>query len=165
VSAAKRSATSTVGTSTEQIAAFIGKFEPTVARLITSCRTALRKRLPTAVELVYDNYNFLVFGFCSSNRASDCIVSLAASSKGVALSFYHGARLPDPDGVLLGSGSQNRFVRLASAKTLGEPAIAALLTAAAEDGKTPLPAAGRGATIVKSVSAKQRPRRAGGATP
>ncbi|PYP75058.1 MAG: hypothetical protein DMD35_22480, partial [Gemmatimonadetes bacterium] len=60
-----------------QVASFIAKFDPAVARLIRSTRTAMRKRLPTALELVYDNYNFLAIGYPSTERASDCVMSLA----------------------------------------------------------------------------------------
>jgi hypothetical protein len=144
-----------------QIASFIAKFDPAVARLIRSVRSALRKRFPTAIEQVYDNYNFLAIGFCSTERTSDCIVSLAAHAKGVALSFYYGATLPDPGKLLQGSGNQNRFLRLESAATLTKPPVEALLRAAVAQAKQPLPATGRGRTIIKSISSKQRPRRAG----
>lgn len=145
--------------SAKQIALFIAKFDPAMAKVIRSCRIALRKRFPTAIEIVYDNYNFLVFGFCSTERSSDCIVSLACQAKGVALSFYYGTRLTDPDKILLGSGNQNRFIRLDSAATLSDPKVAKLISAAVAQGKHPLAASGRGKTIVKSISAKQRPRR------
>ena len=143
-----------------QVSSFIAKFDPEVAALIRSSRSAMRKRLPTALELVYDNYNFLAIGYSSTERASDCVVSLACAANGVSLSFYYGATLPDPDGVLLGSGNQNRFVRLSSAKTLSSPAVERLLAAALAQAKTPMPASGKTRTIVKSISAKQRPRRA-----
>jgi hypothetical protein len=81
------------------------------------------------------------------------------SPKGVALSFYYGATLPDPDKVLLGEGKQNRFVRLESAATLADAAVEALIAAALAQAKTPLPKSGRGHTVIKSISAKQRPRR------
>jgi hypothetical protein len=144
----------------KQVAGFIAKFDPAVAKLIRSSRTAMRKRLPTALELVYDNYNFLAIGYSASERASDCVVSLAAGANGVALSFYYGATLPDPDGILLGSGNQNRFVRLESAATLSKPAVEALIRAALAQARVPMPTSGRATTIVKSISAKQRPRRA-----
>jgi Domain of unknown function (DU1801) len=144
----------------KQVASFIAKFDPAMARLIRSSRSAMRRRLPTANELVYDNYNFFVIGYSATERASDCVVSLACGANGVSLSFYYGATLPDPEGLLLGSGRQNRFVRLESAKTLTEPAIERLIGAALAQARTPMPAAGRGRTIVKSISAKQRPRRA-----
>jgi hypothetical protein len=143
----------------KQVAAFIAKFDPAIARLTRSARSALRKRLPTAIEQVYDNYNFLAIGFCTTERTSDCIVSLAVSAKGVALSFYNGASLPDPDNILVGDGKQNRFIRLESAKTLDQPSVESLIRSAVAQAKTPLPKAGRGNTIIKSVSVKQRPRR------
>ena len=142
-----------------QLAGFVAKFDPDVARLIRGVRRELRRRLPTAFELVYDNYNFFVIGFGPTERASECVVSLAAAANGVGLSFVHGASLPDPDRVLLGAGKQNRFVRLPSAATLSEPAVEALLRAAVAQARTPFPTAGRGRTVIKSVSAKQRPRR------
>jgi hypothetical protein len=145
-----------MASASSQIAAFIAKFDPANAKLIRACRSVMRKRLPTANELVYDNYNFLAIGYGASERASDCVVSLACGSNGVSLSFYYGATLPDPDGILLGSGNQNRFVRLPTAVTVVER----LLRAALAQAKTPMPATGRGRTIVKSISAKQRPRRA-----
>jgi hypothetical protein len=143
----------------KQLAGFIAKFDPAVGKLIRSSRVALRKRFPTALELVYDNYNFLAIGFSSTERASDCIVSLAAQAKGVALSFYYGATLPDPEKLLQGSGNQNRFIRVENAATFTKPPVEMLLRAAVAQGKTPLPPVGRGRTIIKSISAKQRPRR------
>jgi len=142
-----------------QVEGFIAKFHPEVAALIKSCRKALRELFPTATELVYDNYNFFVIGYSATERPSDCIVSLAANAKGVGLSFYYGSTLPDPDKVLQGSGNQNRFIRLAGPGTLRVPGVASLIRAAVAQARTPLPAAGRGKLIVRSVSAKQRPRR------
>ena len=149
----------TTASPAKQIAGFIAKFDPKVARVIRSSRAALRKRFPTAIEQVYDNYNFLAIGFCSTEKTSDCIVSLAAQAKGVSLSFYYGASLPDPKGILQGSGNQNRFIRLESAATLSDPDVQTLLTVAAAQAKSPLPVSGGGYTMIKSISTKQRPRR------
>jgi hypothetical protein len=144
----------------QQLQSFIEKFEPKNQELIRALRKALRKRLPTANELVYDNYNFFVVGYCSTDRPSDCIVSLAAGANGVGLAFpYSGATLPDPHKLLLGSGSKNRFVRLPSPKTVTLPEVEALIAAAIERAKTPLATKGKGTLVIRSVSAKQRPRR------
>src|SRR6266404_4492888 len=102
----------------KQVAAFIAKFDPKVAKLIRACRTEVRKLLPTAIELVYDNYNFFVIGYASTERASDAILSIAAASNGVGLAFIHGASLPDPGKLLLGTGKQNRFIRLPTIEPL-----------------------------------------------
>jgi len=143
-----------------QLQSFIDKFDSKTQALIRAVRKALRQRLPAANELVYDNYNFFVIGYSSTERPSDSIVSLAAGANGVGLSFpYCGAKLPDPHQLLLGSGSQNRFIRLDSSQVLARPEVEALLAAAVAHAKTPLPASGRGKLIIRSISAKQRPRR------
>jgi len=143
----------------KQLAGSIGRFDPAIGKLVRSARAALRKRLPTAIELVYDNYNALAIGFGSTERASDAIVSLAVYARGINLYFIYGATLPDPHNLLEGSGNQGRFIRLEDVAALDRPAVAALLQAAVQDAKPPLPATGRGYTVIKSVSAKQRPRR------
>jgi hypothetical protein len=143
----------------EQLEGFIAKFDPAVAKLIHECRAEVRKLLPAAIELVYDNYNFLAIGYGTTERASDCIVSIAAAANGVGLSFYHGSSLPDPERILLGSGKQNRFIRLPSTEPLRSPAVLALIQAAVAQADPPLPATGGGYTVIKSISAKQRPRR------
>jgi len=84
---------------------------------------------------------------------------MAARANGVGLCFIHGASLPDPKKLLLGSGKQTRFIRLESATTLARPEVEALIAAAIAQAKTPLPKSGRGKLIIRSVSAKQRPRR------
>jgi Domain of unknown function (DU1801) len=143
----------------KRLKSFIDKFEPKHQSLIRATRKALRKRLPTANELAYDNYNFFALGYCSTERPSDCLVSIAAAANGVGLSFYRGATLADPHGILLGSGNQNRFIRLTSAETLTRPEVQALIAAADAQAKTPMPASGGGKLIIRSVSAKQKPRR------
>jgi hypothetical protein len=148
-----------VATAEQQLAGFIDKFDAKNAALIRSVRTALRKRLPSANELVYDNYNFFVIGYCSSERPSDCIVSIAAAANGVGLSFYYGVTLPDPHKLLQGSGSQNRFLRLESVAILARPEVEELISAAIGQAETPLPAKGKGKLIIRSISEKQKPRR------
>ena len=86
-------------------------------------------------------------------------MSLAANAKGVGLCFYCGATLPDPHKILQGSGNQTRFIRIESAATLADPPVEALLKAAVKQAKTPMPTDGKGRTIIKSISAKQSPRR------
>ncbi|HEY7096784.1 MAG TPA: DUF1801 domain-containing protein [Terriglobales bacterium] len=143
--------------SEKQLSSFIGKFDPKHQSVIRTCRKALRELLPTANEIVYDNYNFFVIGYTPTERPSDTIVSLAAASNGVGLSFYHGATLPDPHKILLGSGKQNRFIRLETPKVLSRSEVKALIAAAIAQAK-PLPASGKGKLIIRSISAKQRPR-------
>jgi hypothetical protein len=147
----------------KQIAAFLAKFDAPQAKLIRLCRKRLRAMFRTANEIIYDNYNFFVIGYSPTLRPSDTIVSLAAAANGVGLSFYRGSTLPDPKQVLLGSGKQNRFIRLPDDAVLGKRVVRDLIAAAVAQSKVPLPSTGTGVTIIKSVSAKQRNRKKGSA--
>jgi hypothetical protein len=147
------------GEAEKRLKQFVDKFEPKNQTLIRAVRKALRARFPTAYELVYDNYNFFVIGYSPTEHPSDAIVSMAAGASGIGLCFIHGASLSDPKKILLGSGKQTRFIRLESAGVLARPEVETLLAAAIAQGKTPLPKTGRGSLIIRSVSAKQRPRR------
>jgi hypothetical protein len=143
----------------KQLAEFISKFEPRHQKLICAVRKSFRRRFPTANELVYDNYNFFVIGYSTTERPSDSFISIAAAANGVGLCFIHGASLPDPEKILLGSGKQTRFLRVESLDRLDRPEVAALLQLAADRAKTPLPKKDGGKLIIRSVSVKQRPRR------
>jgi hypothetical protein len=143
----------------KQVAGFIAKFDPPIAKLTRAARSVLRKRFPTAIELVYDNYNALAIGYSSTERTSDVLFSLAVYSRGLNLYFMYGRSLPDPDKLLQGSGNQGAFVRVDDVSVLDRPGVKALIQAAVKHAEPPLPSRGRGYTIVKSVSAKQRPRR------
>ena len=156
---AQPSKTKTTESPAKQVESFIAKFDPSIAKLTRAARAVLRKRFPTANELVYDNYNALAIGYSSSERTSDVLFSLAVYARGVNLYFMYGRSLPDPDGLLQGSGNQGAFVRLDDVSVLDKPGVKALIREAVEDAEPPLPSRGSGRTIVKSISAKQRPRR------
>ena len=107
-----------------QLDSFIAKFTPEGARNIRRALAKMRKRLPGAIELAYDNYNFLVIGFGPTEKPSDAIFSLAAFARGMNLFFLQNAgALPDPQHRLLGNGKVARHVVLENAGTLDQPAI------------------------------------------
>ena len=142
----------------KQLSAFIAKFSPDVAKVIRGARSKMRALLPGATELVYDNYNFFVIGYGPNEKASLAIFSIAAQAKGVSLCFLQGAGLPDPSGRLKGSGNVVRSISLPGATTLDEPAVRALIQVALARAKTPLDKTATHRLIIKSISAKQRPR-------
>jgi len=145
----------------KQVAGFIAKFDPAIARLTRHCRSILRKRYPSAIELVYDNYNALAIGYSPTERTSDVVFSLAVYARGVNLYFMYGRSLDDPDRLLQGSGNQGAFIRLDGVETLDEENVKKLIERAVKRQRPTFGAKGRGYTIVKSISAKQRPRRPG----
>jgi hypothetical protein len=146
-------------TPAQQLAACLAKFEPRVAAAARAALSRLRKRLPGALELVYDNYNALAIGFGPSDRASEVIFSIAVYPRWVSLFFLQGAKLPDPDRILSGNGKQVRHIVLTETAILARPAVKKLMAVALASAKKPLDPKQRRRLIIKSISAKQRSRR------
>jgi hypothetical protein len=84
---------------------------------------------------------------------------MAAGANGVGLCFIRGKGLPDPKRVLQGSGNQTRFLRVESVEVLARPEVKALVAAAVAQSRAPFRGSGRCELVIRSVSAKQRPRR------
>lgn len=151
-----------IATPKQQLDSFIAKFTPDMAKQIRFAHTAMKKRWPTAQQLVYDNYNFLVIAFSPTERPSDAIFSIAADANGVTLFFAQGAKLPgalDPHQLLKGSGTTFRSIKLVPVERINDSAVAALMQAANAHAKVPMPAIGKSVLTIRAVSAKQRPRR------
>jgi hypothetical protein len=144
-----------------QLNAFIAKFTPEVAAAARDALARMRKRWPGAIELVYDNYNALAIGFAPTERASDAVFSIAVFPRWVTLCFLqNGPELPDPKALLKGSGTRVRHIRLQSAADLDSADIRALMKEALALAEVRVPRSpAKGRLIIKSVSAKQRPRR------
>ena len=119
----------------------------------------MRELLPVATELVYDNYNALAIGFGPSEKASEAIFSLAVYPRWVTLFFLQGAKIADPAKLLCGTGSQVRHIRLSDPGLLLSPTVRALMFGGLEKARVPLSALAKHRIIIKSVSARQRPRR------
>jgi len=146
-------------TPTQELAEFLAKYDPAVAAIARSALGRLRKRLAGATEMVYDNYNALAVGFGPSDRASEAILSIAVYPRWVSLFFLHGVRLKDPAKLLKGSGTRVRHIVLAKASDIDSAPIAALIAAALAGAARPIDSKAKRRLIIKSVSAKQRPRR------
>lgn len=143
-----------------QLASFIRKFKSENAALIRGSLKKMRALFPDAVQLVYDNYNFLVVGFGPTEKPSEAIFSLAAWAGGLSLCFLQkGPKLKDPGKLLRGSGKVVRNIRLVDAQDLDKPEVRALIAQALDLASRPMSESTRGRLIIKSVSAKQRPRR------
>ena len=148
-----------------QLESFLVKYDPEIADFARRALGKMRKLVPGAIEMVYDNYNWLVIGFGPTERPSEAIFSIVLPPRRVSLCFLQGAGLPDPGKRLQGSGNVVRNIRLyeagePDAKVLDEPEVRALINVALNRAKVPMPAGAHRRLIIKSVSAKQRPRRA-----
>jgi hypothetical protein len=149
----------TTASPTVQLRAFLAKFSPEIAARAQAILKKMRARYPSALELVYDNYNALAIGFGPTERASEVIFSIAVYPNWINLFFLQGKTLPDPKKILRGSGNQVRHIRLTSAEMLDDPAIVSLMQTATARAKVPFDPGCKHRLIIRAVAAKQRPRR------
>ena len=148
-----------MGEAETRLDGFIDKFTPEMAALTRTLLARMKARVPGATILVYDNYNALAIGFAAGERVRDVVLSLAVYPRWVSLFFMQGRWLHDPHGVLKGSGSQVRHVQAITEASFDDPRIDALIEEALDKADRPIDPAGEQMLVIKSVSAKQRPRR------
>src|SRR6187399_2204637 len=95
-----------------ELRSLIAKFAPAHQRLISATRRWLRKRLPTAHEIVYEYRDCFVISYSPNERGYEGVLAIRASAEGVKLYFNRGKDLPDPEKLLRGAGKQTRWIDL-----------------------------------------------------
>jgi len=145
-----------------QLAGFMAKYTPAMAKEGRAALMRMRRLVPGAVRMVYDNWNGLVVGFGPTGRPSDAVVSILMLPDHLSVCFIQDAPdLPDPEHLLQGSGTMVRHIKLASARDLDKPAIRALVKAAVSRSDVPFDPKARSTLVIRSIAKKQRPRRPG----
>jgi hypothetical protein len=147
-----------------QLDSFLAKYDPEVETVARRVLGKMRKLMPGAIEMAYDNYNWLVIGFSPTERPSEAIFSIVLPPGRVSLCFLQGAGLPDPAKRLVGSGNVVRNIRLydaggPDASVLDDPEVLALINVALNRAGVPVPAGARRKLIIRAISVKRRPRR------
>jgi hypothetical protein len=142
----------------DQLQRFIGRYSPDVADRAASVLAELRRLMPGATLLVYDNYNALAVAFSPDGRPSHTILSVTLYPRWVSLFFTNGASLEDPSGILRGSGNKMRHIVLSSADDIKREEVRAVIREALRASGLSI-SSGEGRVVIQSVSTKQRPRR------
>jgi hypothetical protein len=147
-------------TAEAELKSLIAKFAPAHARLIGAVRRWLRKRLPTAHEVIYEYRGFFVISYSPNEHGYEGALAIRGSADNVSLYFNRGKELPDPAKLLQGSGTQVRSITLEGASTLARPEVTRLIDEAIARNPVPFERAGRGSVVIRSTSArKRRPQR------
>lgn len=142
-----------------QLDGFLDKFPPEVAANGRELIDRLKQRVPGATILVYDNYNALAIGFAANDRAGSAVLSIALYPKWINLFFLRGVELDDPHGLLCGDGSRVRHIPRVDVGSLDDGRIDALIGQALAIATPPIDPLAEDGLVIKSISAKQRPRR------
>jgi hypothetical protein len=132
-----------------QLRGHIAKFAPAHQKLVGAARRWLRKRLPTAHEVVYEYRDCFVISCSPSERGYEGVLAIRASAEGVRLYFNRGKGLPDPAKLLRGTGTQTRWIHLEGASTLARPEVARLVDEALARNRVPFARTGRGPIVIR----------------
>jgi hypothetical protein len=138
---------------------FLEPYPAETQRIALALREWVWGLYPKCNELIYDNYNFLAFGWGPTLRMSDIFCNIAVGTRGVMFGFTWGVKLDDPKKLLGGGGSQFRSIRVSELEKFPKAYVKSLISQAYKnaldrlgDRKPELD----GKTIVKSISEKKR---------
>jgi hypothetical protein len=140
-----------------QFSAFLSRFPAEIVALVKRCLPKLRRAFPVSYELVYDYSNSLVVSFSMSERGYEANVAIAIFPRWVRL--YFDKSLPDPKGLLEGSGGKVRSVTIKAASDIDHGDIKALIKAAIKHSGVTFPRTRSTRIVIKSESKKRRPRK------
>ena len=98
--------------------------DPAVRAIAQRARALIRELLPDAVEQVDMADRLIAYGRDRTTRGLVCAVALQRSYAN--LMFARGTELPDPDGLLEGTGKHARHVKLRSVADVERPSVRAL---------------------------------------
>ena len=139
---------------------FLSLFGPGITRLALVVRQLVLEEAPASTELIYDAYNAVATGYSFTGRPSDAFVHIAVYAHWVNLGFNWGVDLPDPEGVLEGSGRRIRHIRISQPADLEKPIVRRLVKAAAARAERSDHKKGQSATaggsVVRAVYARRR---------
>ena len=111
---------------------FLSAYPPEVRDLALQTRALILDALPGAVELVDAPSKIVAYGYGS--KYADLVCAIQPQKSYLNLIFSKGATLPDPAGLLAGTGKRARHVKVTSAEDLARPGVRVLIETA---GKRP----------------------------
>jgi len=109
------------------IEGFLLPFSPEIESLAQQLRIYLKEETKPTTELIAESTISLNIGYGFTRKAWDCYAAIIVYTKHINISFPSGTSLTDPDGLLQGTGSRIRDIKVGNLNDLTEPAFKALL--------------------------------------
>jgi hypothetical protein len=106
----------------------LARYDAPVHQAAEALRALLREALPGVEETPDESAGVIGYGYGPGYRG--LIATIILSRKGVKLGLAGGASLPDPEGLLAGSGKVHRYVEAPTADAARRPGVRALVEAA-----------------------------------
>ncbi len=107
---------------------FLNSYPVEIRDLMLKMRTLILEMMPDAIEHL-TAYKSIAFG-TSVSAMKDDIFYIAPFKSHINLGFMRGGELPDPKGVLEGTGKLLRHVKIKKAEDLEKPGLRELMIAA-----------------------------------
>jgi hypothetical protein len=115
-----------------RLLSYIASYDPHISSLTPALREVVLEEAPEAIESISRGYA-LAIGFSFTGKPlKDGFCHIVTYSSHVNLGFNHGARLPDPNGVLIGKGKSIRHITIRNQSELERPFIRRYLQTAIE---------------------------------
>jgi Domain of unknown function (DU1801) len=121
----------------EQFTDMVSGFEGPIPELALASRALILDVFPRAVEVVWAQQKTAGYG-TGPKKMTEQFSWLAPYPKHVVFGFYYATELPDPEGLLEGTGRLMRHVKIRSAADLERPALRDLVLAASTHRVPPL---------------------------
>lgn len=114
--------------SSDEVARFLATYPPPVCDLALELRRTIVAAIPEIRETLDRSARMVAYGFGA--RYADMICTIIPSKKGVKFGIVRGTTLPDPKGLMEGTGKVHRYVALAKLSDLKRPGLKPLLKTA-----------------------------------
>ncbi len=105
---------------------FLSKYDDSVYKNALLLRKLLLAYYPGIIEQV--DLPAKMVAYCYGQRYIDMICTIIPSKKGLKLGFYKGVELPDPDGLLRGTGKISRYIEIKSPDQINSSAVKELIS-------------------------------------
>lgn len=112
----------------DALSELLSPYPPEVRSLARAARALVLAACPSAHETVWPGWKMVGFG--TGPGMKEGVVAVGPARSHVSLVFYAGSELPDPEGLLEGTGKAGRHVKVRTKDELSSPAVRALLKAA-----------------------------------
>ena len=107
----------------------LSQASPHSRALTRRAKALIQDIMPDVVEVAWPKQKIAGYGV-GPKKMSEQFCYIAVFKARINLGFYYGAELPDPDGLLEGTGKFLRHVKISSEEQLGDPALRRLVEAA-----------------------------------
>jgi hypothetical protein len=107
---------------------FLSKYPADVSELVLHARALILEAMPDAIEQLDPSANLIGYGTDRTYKGLICGIVIYRTY--INLMFARGASLPDPDGLLHGTGKRARHIKIEKPADLEFPGVRAMLESA-----------------------------------